>query len=239
MGLKYIISLFENHSISVFGEKGSGKDVLFGNVIARRKLPYISNCSYGYDFIPYSYRDIILPCTHRQLVEGNVGYYEWAHPLGADIYLSDCGVYFPSYADNELNKSYPSIPIFMSLSRHLAENAVHVNSQSVSRVWLKMREQNTRYILCEGVNKFLMKLGIVYMHCIVYDKYESACAKVKPCRVHVPLSLNPEAKVQAEIYRDNFYNQHGSVERHTILCLNRSKHDTHFFRKLFKEGKKL
>lgn len=239
MFINSIVKLFEQHSVSVSGEKGSGKDVLFGNVIHRRALPYVSNVDYGGDYIPYKYEDIDIHSTFHDLIRGNVRYYEWPHPMGADIYLSDCGIYFPSQYCNELNKAYPSIPIYMSLSRHLSLNGVHTNTQAFGRVWDKLREQSTIFIRTDWICKPLLKIGIVLQHVTIYDRYESAKNLVKPCRITVPFSLNAEARMSAQIYRDNFYNQHGNVQSKLLIYINKSKHDTYFFRSMFKEGKKI
>ena len=90
------IKLFENHSVSVCGMKGSGKDLLTGNVIVRRNMPYVSNIDYTHDsnYIKLDYKDIDLNGnTRRNLVNGNVLYYECPYPEGADVYISDCGIY--------------------------------------------------------------------------------------------------------------------------------------------------
>ena len=47
MGIRKIIKLFENGNVNVTGLRGTGKDVLFSNVIARRKSKYISNVDYN------------------------------------------------------------------------------------------------------------------------------------------------------------------------------------------------
>lgn len=236
MLFRRIVELYETHSVNVCGMKGSGKDLLQGNVIARRKKPYISNVNYGGEYYPFVYDDIDLKCTCDNLIKGNVPFYEWKYPKGCDIYLSDCGIYFPSQYCNELNKKYPSVPIFSALSRHLARNSVHTNSQQCSRVWDKLREMQDVYIYCEWVFKPLLKLGIVLQQVIIYDKYESACARVKPCRVHMPLTLNPQARLTCETYLDNFYNQHGSVKRRLLLYVNKAKYNSYFFEDLFKGG---
>ena len=49
MGLRKIIKMFESGCVSVSGMMGTGKDLLMGNVIMRRKRPYVSNMNYGGD----------------------------------------------------------------------------------------------------------------------------------------------------------------------------------------------
>lgn len=42
-GIRRIVRMFKNYSVSVSGDKGSGKDLITNNVIVRRKLPHVSN----------------------------------------------------------------------------------------------------------------------------------------------------------------------------------------------------
>ena len=53
-GIKKLVRLFESGNVDVTGEKGAGKDVMFGNVLSRIHRPYISNLDYTCDkrFIP-------------------------------------------------------------------------------------------------------------------------------------------------------------------------------------------
>ena len=47
MRLKKIIKMFEKGNVCVCGLKGSGKDMLFANVVNRRMKPYVSNTEYA------------------------------------------------------------------------------------------------------------------------------------------------------------------------------------------------
>lgn len=233
-----VIKEFEKHSVSVCGEKGSGKDLLFGNVIARRNKPHIANIRYNDNTIPFKYEDIDCQNTYKNFVHGNIKSYTFPYPDGTDIYFSDCGVYFPSQYCNELNKQYPSIPTFMALSRQLGECSVHTNAQAIQRVWDKMREQSVRYIQCIWTIKPLVKLGIVVQKIRIYDKYESAVNRVRACRVHQPLiCFNPQRKLDIQMYRDNFFNTHGEVIEGILIYRNLSKHDTRQFKTML-EGNK-
>lgn len=240
MRISKIIKLFENHSVSVCGMKGAGKDLLTGNVIVRRKKPYVSNIDYTHDdnYIVLNYKDINLNGnTRRNLVEGNVRYYECPYPEGADIYISDCGIYFPSQFCNELNREYPYMPMYEALSRHLNDGRVHTNAQNLNRVWDKIREMSDIYIYCNWVFKPLIKFGIVIQKVTLYDRYDSAVARVRPCRVHAPLlCFDKTAMTQVDIYRDNFYNQHGMVKSHILIYINKAKYDTRHFKELFMKG---
>lgn len=230
MRFKKIVQLFKNYSVSVSGSKGSGKDLLTANVIARRRKPHISNMKYQDDTLPFNYRD--LDCggnTYKELMLGKIKPYKFPYPDGTDVYLSDCGVYFPAQYNGELNKDYREFPTFMALSRHLGDCRVHINAQCANRTWDKIREQCDYYIRCR---KSIVLFGkIVIQFVTTYDKYESALNRVRPCRIRVPF-FNREAQMQARIYRDNFFNQHGEVKNRILIYLNRSKYDTRHFKRL-------
>lgn len=51
--IKKLVKIFNSGSVQVSGCKGTGKDVLFGNVIRRQKKPYISNLNYGGTCYPF------------------------------------------------------------------------------------------------------------------------------------------------------------------------------------------
>lgn len=94
--MRRIVKLFEKGNVMVFGLKGTGKDTLFGNVIMRRKLPYVSSTNYGGQFIPYHYSDF--DCggnTYKNFVSGDVKAYDFSHPDKTDLYLPDVGVFYP------------------------------------------------------------------------------------------------------------------------------------------------
>lgn len=105
---RYFVKKFKKHNICVVGMKGSGKDLLIGNVIARRKEDYISNLDYTNrkGFIPLRFEN--LDCGEAKwtdFVDGTLPYYEFPYPYGADVYISDVGVYLPAQYCNEINKN--------------------------------------------------------------------------------------------------------------------------------------
>lgn len=233
--IRFIKRLFKNGSVCVTGLKGTGKDLLTSNVVVRRKLPYASNIDYGEAFIPLRFEDI--DCggnTYKEFISGNVNYYEFPYPPDTDIYISDGGVYLPSQYCNELNKQYPSLPTFMALSRQVGYGKckVHFNTQNLNRMWDKVREMSETYIRC---NKCFYIFGFVFQLVTVYDKYQSCVDRVQPCRVRVPL-FNIQARLNARIYRDNFFNTHGEVKRYLLFYRNKSSYDTLHFNTLLKNG---
>lgn len=241
MRFKKIIRMFERGSVQVCGMRGHGKDMLMANVIARRKLPYVSNIDYGGNFIPFDYSQIDLRCTYRDIVAGNVPYYSYPYPPNADIYLSDCGIYFPAQYCNELNRDYKSFPTFYALLRHLSGGyaSLHTNSQQISRVWDKIREQGEQYLMCNWC-KLLFGGRIVVQRVTIYDKYESAVNRVRPNRIRLmPFDLNPDVRLRKKMYIDTFYNQHGDVRSHLLIYRNKAKYNTHHFKEVFENGSKV
>lgn len=237
MNIKKIVKLFEKGNVCVTGLRGCGKDMLFGNVIMRRKKMYLSNLDYGGDYIPLDIT--IMNCglnTYTNFIENNINYYEWAFEEYGDIYLSDCGVYFPSQYCNYLNNKYGYIATYQALSRQVSHNNVHINCQNLNRVWDKIREQSDIYIRCNWCKVLFNKL--VIQKITIYDKYESCLNRVNPCRIHVPLFANSQIKQNARLYLDNFYNTHGEISSHILIYFNKSTYDTYYFEKLLKNGKK-
>ena len=235
MRLKKIIKLFKNGNVCVCGLRGTGKDILFGNVIARRKKDYISNLDYTQDskHIPLNYND--LNCgknDFKNLVCDNINYYKFPHSYETDVYISDVGIYFPSQYCGELNKEFKYLPTYFALSRQVSRNNVHINVQNLNRCWDKIREQSDIYIMCL---KCFVIFGFVIQQIRIYDKYQSCVDRIKPCRVTKSL-LNRDSNI--DIYLDNFYNIHGKVKNAILVYKNYSKHNTYYFENLFERGLK-
>lgn len=232
MRLNKIIKLFENGNVCVVGLRGKGKDMLMSNIVVRRNKPYISNIDYGLEgsFIPFNYHDI--DCggnTYRNLLEGNITPYRFPYKYGTDVYLSDCGVYYPSQYCNELNKLYPSIPVYQALCRQLSRNNFHFNVQNLNRVWDKIREQSDVYICCN----YCRVIGsLVIQRVTIYDKYDSACNRVKPNRIKIGMFDFGNKRLQKQMYIDTFENNHGRISSHFLIYFNKSNYDTYYFEKL-------
>lgn len=233
MGLRKIIKLFKNHSISVCGEKGSGKDLLTANVVVRRKLPYVSNIDYGEGYIPYDFNKIDVKNDYTNFNDGKINPYEFPYEDGTDIYLSDCGVYFPSQYCNELNKRYKSLPTFIALSRQLGECRVHQNAQALGRVWDKIREQSERYIWCKKCI-YIKGLNLVLQKVYIYDKYESAVEKRRPLLISKPLFMSKDTRMRLKQQQEEYLCNHGEIQSKWLIYFNKSKYDTRRFKKIMK-----
>lgn len=233
MNFGKIVRLFKKGSVCVVGMRGTGKDMLIGNVIARRKRPYYSNvdyCAPKSQYYPLHYKELSVGGnTYRNFLEENIRPYKCTFEEETDIYISDIGILFPSQYCNELNRDYSSVPLHLALSRQLHSGSVHLNTQVYSRAWDKFREQSDNYIMCEWCK--VIK-GWVFQSVIIYDKAESCQARIRPCRISTPMLGN--GKTDVRIYKDQFYNQHGRVDRHLLIYRNRSKYDTRIFREILK-----
>lgn len=216
---------FKNNSVIVFGRKGKGKDLLFQKVIImRKKRPYMSNISYGYNYI---YKDIdVLSCfpnTYNNFIDGDItkiarnDEYE-----GVDYFLSDGGVYLPCQYDNALNRKYPSFSVYYALSRHLYNQNIHINTQALSRLWKVAREQADYYIKCRRV----INLPFI-MICFIttYEKYSSAENELLPIGARLFNSFS-----KAEV--DQFNATNGKIENRFYII---KKHDIKYNTRHFKD----
>lgn len=234
MGLKKIIRMFNNGNVCVTGLRGTGKDMLIANVIARRKSPYVSNFNYKCNksqFHPLIMSNLDTKNSFLNFIENNVNPFSYAYPENADIYISDCGVYFPSQNFDFLNKHYGGIYTFQCLSRQIANVNVHLNTQNLNRVWDKLREQSDQYILCLSC-KVIGKL--VFQKIRIYERADSCQARIPPNRVKRPLIMQKELKMTYEMQHQNFLNQYGFIKTKFLIYFNKSHYDTRFFKTYLK-----
>lgn len=240
-GIDKVRKEYEKRAVSVSGMVGSGKDLLTANVIERRKLPHISNCPYNKLTMPYKYEE--LNCgenTYKEFIRGTLNKYNYPYFDGCDIYLSDCGIYFPSQYCNELNREYKNLPTFMALTRQLGECHVHFNAQNINRVWDKIREMSDIYYYSRWVK--LIKLPFIKKNVVIqlltrYEFVESCIKRIKPCRIKMPLLAKQDTKNQILMYKDNFTNLHGSVRNRLLIYINKAEYDSRFFKTMLKLGK--
>lgn len=240
MSLYRIRKDFETGNVCVTGLRGKGKDLLFGNVIARSKKPYIANLDYTQDkcFNPLDLAKLDLGGnTYANFISGDIKYYEYPYPLGTNIYISDVGVYYPSQYCNKLDRDYPYAPLFYALCRQTSECQIHCNVQNLNRGWTKLIEQSDTYYRCTHCY-YIKHLNLVIQRVVRYDKYQSCVDRVEPCPFSVPLIGSREAKDRMRMYIDNFRVNYGDVKAYILVYHNKSKHDTHYFRKVLANGKK-
>ena len=230
--MRRLVRIFEKGNVSVCGLRGAGKDMLFANVVARRKKPYISNTDYGGQFIPFDPDVFDCRNTYQNFLNGTLKRYTYPYPDGVDIYLADGGVYMPSQYQGELCKLYGHIPVYMAISRHLGDCNFHYNVQNLNRMWDKIREQSDEYIRCIWCKVFF---GIVFQKVIIYEKYESAVNRVPPFRLKRPW-LNLDRLQTWEIQKQNYDIAHGSVIPRILIYKNRSKYNTRIFKEMLENA---
>lgn len=236
MRFKKIIQLFKDGNTCVCGLRGKGKDMLTANVIARRKIPYVSNVNYGGSHYQFNYEDIACgKNTYQNFIDGKMKYYKYPFDDGTDIYLSDAGVYFPSQFCGDLNKHYQYMSVFQAISRHVGQCNFHFNAQNLNRVWDKIREQSDTYILCRFCWYWH---GIVLQKVTIYDRYQSAVDRMKPLYLPLPMFANKEMRLQRKMEYARYEAQHGSIKNGLLLYRNKSTYDTRLFKKLLEEGTK-
>lgn len=223
---KFLVDKFRAGNVIVFGQKGKGKDLIFQKVIAkRRKEKYFSNMDYGYSFNYIDLADLALgKNTYENFIEGCVEVIDKNEEMeGADIYVSDAGIYLPSQYHYLLDKKYKSLPIFYALSRHLYDNNVHVNVQALNRVWDKLREQADSYF---KALKTVKVFGLLFTKIRYYETYQVANENRAPMRRRF---LNKYSKALSDEYEA--YN--GLVFDMWIVQLKRNvKYDTRYFHRV-------
>lgn len=237
MGIKKIVKIFDRNNVIVVGLRGTGKDMLFGNVIARRQEPYISNFDYHckskkcvYHSLDFNKLDI--GSTTEDFIKGTTKKFVYEYPEGADIYVSDAGVYFPSQEQKELCRKYSYMPMWQALCRHISNNSFFCNVQNLNRLWDKIREHSEVYIRCNWCKVFC---GFVVQKITFYDKYESCLNRVPPFYMKLPFNASKEMKQAREIERQRYFISYGTVKSHILIYRNKSKYDTRYFKKLLCE----
>lgn len=241
MFLRSVVKLYERGSVLCCGMRGSGKDMLTANVIARRGGYYISNVNYksrkGFRFkkdffsaaryIRFNPELLRIGNTYHDFLIDAPKKYVYPYPDGTDIYISDAGIYFPSQDFVELNRKYKDIPTFLALSRQLGDCNVHVNSQAIERVWDKIREQSETYIQCR---KCFVIGRLVIQQIRIYERYQSAVDSVPPCRIRIPLT--GEGRTHARLAIENYRIQHGKIQSRWLIYINKSDYDTRIFKSI-------
>ena len=218
-----LVKYFELGNVIVFGKKRKGKDLLFNKVINARKRIYYANMPYnknGYNQLEM--RDLNINTTYKDFIEGNIK--KCDSPLkydNTDYYISDAGIYLPSQYDNILSKEYKTLPIIYALSSQVFKCNIHINTQALNRVWLKLREQADTYI---KVKKTIKIFNLFITFYTIYDKYSSAEKELQPLKGRFLNSFS-----QAE--KDKYECENGFIKNAFII--QRKKHifyDNHYFR---------
>lgn len=251
MNLKKLIKItFEKGNVCVDGLRGCGKDMLTANVIVRRNRPYVSNIDYkacltsksrSSVYIPLEFSKLDVNNNYKSLVGDNIIPYDYPYPENCDIYISDCGVYFPSQYNGELNKEYKNLPVFMALSRQLGQCNIHCNTQSLNRVWDKLREQSDIFIKCNWCKVLKCRLfkNIVIQKITIYDKQQSCIDRVEPYKhIKVPFLASKELRANLTMKNEEmlrrFKEDKGGVRSYILIYRNKSNYDTRLFKSILR-----
>lgn len=223
---------FENMNTITYGHKGTGKDLVTDKVIHHRNEHYYANIPYSCEYLHLikDFREVSCePNDYKALVSGNIIKTKHKFIEGADIYISDMGVYFPSYMDSTLYKLYPSMPVLYALDRQLYSQNIHFNTQSLERGWKALREQADFFVRC----KRTYHLPFVLITSVVtYTKYKSALEELEPIKSRM---LNKYSKAEVDLYNAN----NGDIRHGLVIRLKRTiKYDTRYFEKKLLKGKR-
>ena len=225
MNLSFMVKQFERNNVVVFGKKGAGKDMLFQQIINKRNKLHYSNIPYGKNTLPIVMNDISLwPNTYENMINGQITKIKPNLNERYDIYISDAGVMLPSQYDWLLHKKYPSLPLLYALQRHLYASNMHVNVQSLGRVWKPIRELADGYIQCEKI----IWLGPIYLQFVTYyDRYNSAEQSLLPMKRRLINGMS-------DAITDQYIATNGLIKPMYIIgTKKRIYYDTRYFRDVF------
>lgn len=222
---------FKHTNVLVGGKKGTGKDLLFQWVINKRHSFYYSNISYGYRHKILKLKQVSCePNDYEHIVNDKIVKTPHLFKEKSDIYISDIGVYLPSYMDSKLYNKFPSMPILYALSRHLFNGNIHCNSQNIERGWKALREQADFYIQVKRTYKIFGFIFITKYYS--YDNYESAKRNLKPLKARL---LNKYSKAEYDKYKC----ENGDIRKGYIIQFKpKLKYDTRAMEKILLKGKR-
>lgn len=246
-------------NIFIFGPKGYGKDQLmqlsvikkYKGWFNRNRRKALSNIEdqFGYGY-GTQFQDPVkvfslFPNTYKNLIEHTVQKliknpkYE-----GRDYYLSDASTEFPSHADTELKKAYPSFGMYYALSRQLYNMNIIVNTQVGGRLWILLREQvQDGYVEALGTigwGKVWSSLPIlrnyVFVKARYYQKQQSAELGLLPFSkvALINNSLDHLYLTSGGATKEQYEATNGKIREFTVLMKKKHiKYDTRYFEKVF------
>lgn len=214
-------------SLIICGRKGKGKSKLMSEMTRMdKKSGYLSNIDFKHkNGSLIDIKDIsVYPNTYKNFLDGEIIQIEKKDGFeGKPIYIDDAGVYLPNYADSELKKKYPSLPIAYALWRHAYNAPIHMNCQTFERPWKLLREQADGFILCRKTWKF--PFGFQFVSATYYSKASSCEQELKPLN---PLLFNKFSKAGVQEYKAT----NGEIKNLLIFAPTwRNKYDSRVFHK--------
>lgn len=206
---------------------------------------YLSNMDYGYGARIVSFKEFELGTNDfKALIDNRVQILAKIKEFeGLNYYGSDSGILLPSTEDTYLNKKYTTFPVMSALSRQLYDMCFNFNTQSLSRIWIKFREQQDYYIKAVKTipprSKFLKYLYFklpyfkkrLFVTVITYNKFESAKLGIMPFNKNGILSRGDTIHTSTpEAMRKEFISMNGNIKKRTIsIKIKNIKYDTRYF----------
>lgn len=222
---KRLVKKAMKESLIVYGAKGKGKSLLFSYMAKKCKNGYVSNVNLGGNCKVVNLDKIsLIPNTYENTIKGNFYKIKKLPFENKPIFLDDCAVYLPNYADSQLKKFYPSMPIAYATWRHLYNAPIYLNCQTLGRTWKPLREQADTFIRCRGVIKLPFVLIVRFTY---YENQNSAENNLLPCSSRF---LNKYSKAEVDQYNaTNGYISNGFV----FVRKNSITYDSRYFHKKF------
>lgn len=216
-------------SLIVFGKKGHGKSLLFSKIAlysSKKFDGYLSNIPFNFSgekLINISEGLSVMPNTPTRLLEGKTSHIQKKDFENKPVLLDDCAIYLPNYLDNVLKKVYPSLPVSYALWRHLYNAPIYLNSQSVKRTYVLIREQSDGFLKarrCFRVGPFM------FIKCTYYSNIDSAEQDLAPM---------PKKFLAAD--KNTYYEYlslHGEIKDFTLVAfLPKHTYDSRFYHRVF------
>lgn len=222
-------AVYKSYGIVTVGKRGKGKDVL--HAFLTHNKPHYSNIYYNDKTHLIDLKALEIGISPDMLLTGNYTADTARKVLkdGVPVFVSDGGIYLPSWLDSSLKKHYPSMPVSYALWRQLYDSGLHINTQVFSRLWLLLREQAECCVMCLGV-RFLgfKKFGWVYGKIRIYERWQDCENGLKPLKNR---SAMPLASASGDVQKvEN--SRRGEIKQYSYLFPIRwLKFDTRDFHK--------
>lgn len=222
-----IKKMFQELSVTITGKRGSGKDTLMS--WASYKKNHNSNVLLHDNTNIINLHELVIPgLTRESLVNGTFEKIpmDKFKKFEEITFISDAGIYFPSYDDSKLKKDYPELAITYAIWRHLYNAPLHFNVQNYERLWKVLREQVEDTLMtlgCDWNLPFFVLINVRY-----YESPRDCIEQKKPIKHHL-FHRNDFAEVEES--------QRFIIKEYKLLLPKcRIGHDSRYFKKLiFKE----
>ncbi len=204
--LKFVVARFKENNVGIYGNKRTGKDLVFQKVINKRNSYYYSNINYGGKLI----KEIVIgdmklgDNTYHDFINDNIEKIDRELYEQCDIYISDGGNYLPSQYYKDLEKKYKGFGLFMSLQGHTYDSNTHFNwNGKFTRLYDKAREQLAEVFQAKRTIFIPFIGGFVKLR--YYERTESAEINLNPYRNNNLLDSRENKALRNQYYATNGY----------------------------------